>query len=113
MILAYLGHVPYGERHVTASQERHPPTPVMVRSGTPVVDQDFLRPACYGASSLVQVYLYTNQSVVLLAEKRFHKAVILVSAGSGQGQIVKLHEMCNKCQATVIRKFIRLLILYY
>ena len=86
MIPAYLRHVPDGERHVTVSQERHPPTTVMVRSGAPVVDQDFLRPACYGPGGLVQVHLDTSQSVIFLAEKRFHKAVILVSAGSGQCQ---------------------------
>lgn len=75
----YLGHVPDSERHVTVGQERHPPTPVMVGSCAPIVDQDFLRSTCYGARGLVEVHLHPNQPVIFLAEKGFHQAVILVS----------------------------------
>ena len=74
----HLRHVSYGERHVAVFHKGHAAASMVVRAGTPVVDEDRLGAACDGVGGLVQNHFNSSQSVILFAKVRLRLAVIVV-----------------------------------
>ena len=101
----HLRHVSYGERHFAVFHEGHAAASMVVRAGTPVVDEDRLGATGDGVGGLVQNHFHSSQPVILFAEVRFHQAVIsvpvlvlvlvLVLVSSWYNQLQLVHQWYN------------------